>query len=77
MNQNLIQMAQLLKGKDPQQMVMNMLQSSGAIDPRVSQLVSFVQNKDMNSFVNLATSMFAQEGLDLNEEFASFMELMK
>lgn len=77
MNKEMMQMAKAMKGRDPQQMVMALIQNSNAIDPEVSQLVQFAQTGDMNSLMNLATSMLARQGLDLNEELMSLMELVK
>ena len=77
MNQNLAQMAQLLKGKNPQQLLMQLVQNQKINDPIISELISYAQNGDTNSFVNLASAVFAQNGLDLNNEFMNFMQLMQ
>lgn len=77
MNQNLVQMAQLLKGKNPQQLLMQLVQNQKINDPIISELISYAQNGDTNSFVNLASAVFAQNGLDLNNEFMNFMQLMQ
>lgn len=77
MNEELMQMAQLLKGRDPEQMVMQIVQNNTNLDPRVTQLVSFAQAGDTNSLVGLATSMFAQNGMNLNDVLTSFFGMMK
>jgi hypothetical protein len=64
--ENLAQIAQIVKGRDPQQMVLNMIKSNKNIDPRINQMIQFAQTGDTNSLVNLASSMFAQRGLDFN-----------
>lgn len=78
MTNELMQMAvQSFKGKDPKQMVMSIVQNNNNLDPRITQMVSFAQAGDMNSLVNLATSMFEQNGMNLNDVFTSFMSMMK
>lgn len=77
MMQNLAQIAQIVKGRDPQQMVLNMIKNNKNIDPRVNQMIQFAQTGDTNSLVNLASSMFAQRGLDFNQEFNSFLSMLK
>ena len=70
------QLAQFLKGQNPQQLVMNLVQNSGYVDPSVMQLINFAQKGDMNSLMNLATSIMQAQGLDLNTTLQSFMQLM-
>lgn len=77
MMENLAQIAQIVKGRDPQQMVLNMIKSNKNIDPRINQMIQFAQTGDTNSLVNLASSMFAQRGLDFNQEFNSFLSMLK
>ncbi len=77
MNQNIMQMAQLLKGKNPQQLVMQLLQSQQINDPVISQLVQYAQTGDTNSLVNLASTVMKNNGLDFNNEFQSFMQLLQ
>lgn len=77
MMQNLTQIAQLMKGRDPQAVALSMIQNSKITDPNINQLVSLAQKGDTESVLNLATTLFAQRGLDLKQELNSFMELMK
>lgn len=77
MMQNLAQIAQIVRGRDPQQMVLNMIKNNKNLDPRVNQMVQFAQSGDTNSLVDLASSMFAQKGLDFNSEFNSFLSMLK
>lgn len=77
MMNNLAQIAQLIKGKDPQAIVMDMVKNQKINDPNISQLINFAQKGDNESLVNLATTLFKQQGLDLNQELNSFMSLMK
>lgn len=77
MMQNLTQIAQLMTGRDPQAVALSMIQNSKITDPNINQLVSLAQKGDTESVLNLATTLFAQRGLDLKQELNSFMELMK
>lgn len=77
MMNNLAQIAQLMRGRDPQAVALAMIQNSKINDPMISQLVTFAQNGDVNSAINLASTFFAKQGLDLNQELNTFMSLMK
>lgn len=77
MNKELLQMAKVLKGKDPQQMVMELVQNQKINDPMITQLISYAQQGDTNNLVNLANTMMAQKGLNLNDELQAFMELLR
>ena len=77
MMNNLVQIAQLVRGRDPQAIVMEMVKNKQISDPNINQLITFAQKGDNNSLVNLADSLFKQRGLDLNSEFNSFLSLIK
>lgn len=77
MMNNLSQIAQLVRGRDPQSVVMDMVKNQKINDPNISQLIKYAQSGDTNNLVNLADTLFKQQGLDLNQEFQSFMSLMK
>lgn len=77
MMNNLTQIAQLVRGRDPQTIVMGMLNDQKINDPNIKQLIEFAQKGDNSSLLNLADTLFKQRGLDLNQELNSFMSLMK
>lgn len=77
MMNNLAQIAQLFRGRDPQTIVMNLLKTQKITDPNISRLIQFAQKGDMDNLVNFASGLFKQKGLDLNQELESFMSLMK
>lgn len=77
MMSNLKQIAQIMKGRDPQSVVMEMVGNQTINDPGVMQLIKFAQSGDTNNFANFANALFQQQGLDLNQELSDFMELMK
>lgn len=70
-------LASLMRGRDPQSVAMQMIKNNGITDPKISSLVQFAQTGDTNSLVNLADQIFKQNGLDLNQEFNSFMNMLK
>lgn len=77
MNSNLEMIAQLMKGRDPREAAMQLIQSQKINDPNINQLVEYAKANQTDNFVNLATQLFKQRGLDLNQEFESFMKLLK
>lgn len=77
MMKDLAQIAQLMKGRNPQEVAMSMIKNSNIIDPTVAQLVQFAQTGDTNGLMNLAASMFLEQGLNLEEELGAFMSLLK
>ena len=77
MIQNLAQLVQILRGRNPQEMVMSMVKSQKINDPNITQLIKFAESGDMNNLVNLASSICSQRGLDFNSEFQNFMSMMK
>lgn len=70
-------LASLMRGRNPQSVAMQMIKNNGITDPNIESLVKFAQTGDTNSLVNLADQMFKQNGLDLNREFSSFMNMLK
>lgn len=67
---------QLMKGKDPKQMVMQMAQSQKINNPVVEQLINYANTGDQQNFDNLANNFFEQQGIDVSE-FQAFMDLLK
>lgn len=77
MMNNLAQIAQLLRGRDPQAIVMDMLKNQKITNPNINHLIQLAQKGDNITLVNFANELFRQKGLDLNQELESFMSLMK
>lgn len=67
---------QLMKGKDPKQMIMQMAQSQKINDPVIEQLINYANTGDTQNFENLANNYFKQQGIDV-KEFQSFVNLLK
>ena len=60
MMNNLAQIAQLVRGRDPQSVVMDMIKNQKINDPNISQLIKYAQSGDTNNLVNLADALFKQ-----------------
>lgn len=74
---DLMQIAQLMKGRNPQEVVMQMIQNNNITDPNISQLVKLAQGGNDKELFNLASQMFQQKGLNLNNELSTFLSLLK
>lgn len=77
MNPSLQMIAQLMRGRNPQEVAMQLIQNQKINDPNINQLIKFAQSNQTDDFVNLAQELFKQRGLDLNSEFQAFMQLLK
>lgn len=74
---DLMQIAQLMKGRNPEEVVMQMIKSNNITDPNISQLVKFTQGGNEKELFNLASQLFQQKGLNLNNELSTFLSLLK
>lgn len=77
MMNNLGAIVQLMRGRDPKEVAMQMIKNNNIQDPNLEQLVKFAEGGNEQDLVNLASDLFKQKGLDLNQEFSEFMKLMK
>lgn len=77
MMNNLTSIVQLMRGRDPQQVALQMIKNNNIQDPNILQLVKFAEGGNDQELVNLASSLFQQRGLNLDDEFKSFMEMLK
>ena len=69
--------AQLMKGRNPQEVAIQLIQNQKIDDPNINLLIKYAHSNQTDDFVNLAQELFKQRGLDLNQEFQSFMKLLK
>lgn len=74
---DLMQIAQLMRGRNPEEVVMQMIQNNNITDPNIAQLVKLAQGGNEKDVFNLASQLFQQKGLDLNNELSTFMSLLK
>lgn len=72
MNVNPMQLIQMIKGgKNPQQLVMNILQQQGQNNPILNNAVNMAQNGNTSGLEMLARNLAAQRGLDFDKELAN------
>lgn len=76
-NMNPMEMIGLLKGRNPQELVMSMIKNNNINDPQINELISLAEKGDTNSLTKIATDMFAKQGKNFNNEFSNFMSLLK
>ncbi len=72
MNVNPMQLIQMIKnGKNPQQLVLNILQQRGGNNPIINNAVNMAQNGNVSGLETLARNLAAQKGLDFDKELAN------
>lgn len=76
-NMNPMEMIGLLKGRNPQELVMSMIKNNNINDPQINELISLAEKGDTNSLTKIATDMFAKQGKNFDTEFSNFMSLLK
>ena len=76
-NMNPMEMIGLLKGRNPQELVMSMIKNNNINDPQINELISLTEKGDTNSLTKIATDMFAKQGKNFDTEFSNFMSLLK
>ena len=72
MNVNPMQLIQMIKGgKNPQQLLMNILQQQGQNNPIINNAVSMAQNGNTSGLELLARNLAAQRGIDFDKELTN------
>ena len=72
MNVNPMQLIQMIKGgKNPQQLVLNILQQQGQNNPIINNAINMAQNGNASGLQMLARNLAAQRGLDFDREIAN------
>ena len=59
MTPDLNQLASLMRGRNPQEVAMQMIKNNNINDPFITQLVNYAQSGDTNKLNELATNFFA------------------
>ena len=73
MNVDPIQLIQLIKGgRNPQQLIMNILKQNGNNNPILNNVINMAQNGNVSGLEMVARNLAAQKGLDFDKEFANF-----
>ncbi len=72
MNVNPMQLIQMIKGgKNPQQLVLSILQQQGQNNPIINNAINMAQNGNSSGLEMLARNLAAQRGLDFDKEIAN------
>lgn len=77
MNQKLAVVAQLMKGRDPKEIVLQQVKNNNITDPTILQLIEFAESGKEEDLYKLAQGYLQRGGIDLNSEFTDFMKLLK
>lgn len=71
MNVNPLQLIQMIKsGKNPQQLLIKILQQQGQQNPIISNAINMAQNGNTSGLEVLARNLAAQRGLNFDEEIS-------
>ncbi len=72
MNVNPLQLIQMIKsGKNPQQLIINLLQQQGNNNPILNNAIQMAKNGNSSGLETLARNLAAQKGLDFDKELAN------
>lgn len=72
MNVNPMQLIQLIKsGKNPQQLVMEILQQQSQNNPILNNAMNLANNGNVSGLEMLARNLAAQRGIDFDKEIAN------
>ena len=77
MMNNLGLIVQLMRGRDPEQVAKQMIKNNNIQDPNIQQLIKFAEGGNEQDLINLASNLFQQKGLNLDNEFRAFMQMLK
>lgn len=73
MNINPMQLIQLIKnGKNPEQLLMSILQQQGNNNPILQNAMNLAKNGDASALEQIARNLAQQKGIDFDKEFANF-----
>lgn len=69
---NPIEMINMIKNGNPQQMVMNMLEQRASQNPMFANILNLVQSGDSQGVETIVRNMAREKGMDFDKEFNSF-----
>ena len=76
-NLNPMQFIQMIRnGQNPEQLMMNFLQSQMAGTPMGENLISLAQKQDSKGIEQIARNLLSSRGLDFDKEFMAFKQLL-
>lgn len=77
-NVNPLQLIQLIKnGKNPQQLLMNIMQQQGGNNPILQNAMGMMKNGNTSGLQMLARNLAAQRGINFDQAFAEFQSYLK
>lgn len=74
---NPMEMISLLKGRNPEELVMSMIKNNNINDPTINELIGYAKNGDNENLIKLAESIFQKQGKDFTTEYNNFMAMLK
>ena len=74
---NPMEMISLLKGRNPEELVMSMIKNNNINDPTINELIGYAKNGDNENLTKLAESIFQKQGKDCTTEYNNFMAMLK
>jgi hypothetical protein len=74
---NPMELVGLLKGRNPQELVMSMIKNNNINDPMINELIGYAESGDMTSLTKVAEDVFAKQGKNFDTEFNNFMSLLQ
>lgn len=67
----------LIKGRNPQELVMSMIKGNNINDPMINDLIKYAQNNDMENVNKIAENYFNQRGMNFQKELDNLMSMLK
>ena len=74
---NPMNLVSLLKGRNPQELVMSMIQGNNINDPMINDLIKYAQNNDIENVNKIAENYFNQRGMNFQKELYNLMSMLK
>ena len=74
---NPMEMISLLKGRNPEELVMSMIKNNNINDPTINELIGYAKNGDNENLAKLAESIFQKQGKNFMTEYNNFMAMLK
>lgn len=75
-NMNPMALMQMLRGGNPKEIVMNLIQQRMGNNPMFKNLIEMAQNGDNGGVENFARNLCKERNLDFDTEFKNFMGQM-
>jgi hypothetical protein len=72
---NPMQLIQMIRGGgNPQQIIMNLLESNSGNNPILQNLLGLAKNNDTKGIEEFARNMMKERGMDFDKEFNAFKQ---